>query len=189
MTSLRREVGFWGALGRIPLGQIVGQPEFLGALSLGIGGPLALLWYTTPSERASITGDFLVLVGPLLGIVFAGFALVVIEMSADHIRWLNQSKVGIKGFLSPFMIAIGLQVGVLIGAVVYRAIWHHLPPNIEKAIFVTLSFLFVYAVLDVVALARNLFAHGMVRAGATEVEDIERARQRRRDDPGRETKP
>jgi hypothetical protein len=177
-VRLRREVGFWGTLGRMRFSQLA-SPEFLGALTLGAGGSLALLWHTDATSRVGIVGDFLILSGALLGIVFAGFSLVVMLLSDSHLRWLNEAPGGVKAFLTPFVFATGLQVGTILGSVIYRAAGSVLPSSAEKAVFVVLSFLFVYALLDVVALARNLVAHGLVRSGSAGLEDLDEARRRR----------
>jgi MFS family permease len=94
--------------------------------------------------------------GALLGIVFAAFALVIALMSDEDLRWLDDTESGVLGFLNPFMVSVGLQVGALIGSVLYRSIADHLPHTVEKWLFGAISVLFFTAALDVVALARSV---------------------------------
>jgi hypothetical protein len=44
-----------------------------------------------------------------------------------------------------------------------------------EAAFVLLAFLFVFGALDVVAVARNVFAHALVREAADEVDELDEA--------------
>lgn len=128
---------------------------------------------TALRDRQAVAGDLLVVIGPLLGIVFAALALVVSFMSDRYLMLLHEHpEGGLRKFLAPFMVAVGLHVGTLILAVGYRAASGHLPaeaPLLEQALFVALTFLFVWAVLDVVALARNVMAHAFTRARAEQV--------------------
>jgi hypothetical protein len=87
-------------------------------------------------------------------------------------HWPPTSKAG--GWrLRRFIIAIGIQIGALLGAVIYRIVAVHLPHRTEQMAFVLLCFLFVYAVLEVVALTRNLFGHAVLRAAQASAEDGE----------------
>jgi hypothetical protein len=49
----------------------------------------------------------------------------------------------------------------------------HLPQRVEQTAFVVLCFLFVAAVLAVVALTRNLFGHAVLRAAQASTEEAE----------------
>ncbi len=133
-----------------------------------------------PTGRQGVAGDYLVITGALLGIVFAGFALVIALMSDDYLRWLEDVESGVIGFLSPFMVSVGLQVATLIGAVLYSATADHMPGTAEKWFFGVISVLFFTAALDVVALARSVLMHGVARARGLKVRDLEAARGRDR---------
>ena len=162
----------------MPLGRLFGSAEFLGGC-LGAGAAGVLLGTTNLVTRVAVVGDVLVLLGPLLGIVFAGFTLVVSLLSDDYLRWLNTSPDGPRGFLAPFVIAVGVQVFTLLLAIVYRAIATDLSSSYEKTLFVLIGFLTTFAALEVVALARNVFAHGLTRARGIEVSDLQDKRAQR----------
>jgi hypothetical protein len=179
MGKLRREFGFWGSLGRMHLSDLV-TVEAVSGLLIGAGLAAALDNVATRSARIGVAGDYLALAGALLGIVFAGFALVIALMSDDYIRWLQETDSGVAGFLSPFMISVGLQIATLIGAVVYRAIADQLPRSAELWFFGVVSVLFFTAALDIIPLARSVLLHGVARARGLQVRDLEAARKRDR---------
>lgn len=169
---MKSEFGFWNSLRKLR-GEDILSIELLTALVVGVGGGLMLLTQTSLRERLIITGDFLVVIGPLLGVVVAAFALVVSLLSDNYIRALNEHPDGVSAFLRPFLVAIGIQVAALLLCVAYRASANHLSTPIEGTIFVILGFLFTYAVADVIALARGLLAHGVTRAKEVRVRDLE----------------
>jgi MFS family permease len=179
MGRLRREFGFWGSLGRMHLSDLV-TVEVVSGLLIGAGLGAALDNVATRSARGAVAGDYLAIAGALLGIVFAGFALVIALMSDDYIRWLQDTDSGVAGFLSPFMVSVGLQIATLIGAVVYRAIADQLPRTAELWFFGIVSVLFFTAALDVITLARSVLLHGVARARGLKVRELEAARKRDR---------
>lgn len=172
MTKLRRRFGFWNALGSLSLKKLFWSPEFIGAAIVGGGGAFALLQVTRLPERVAIAGDALVLTGALLGIVFAGFALVVSLLSDSYLRWLDETEAGVEGFFAPFIVAIGMQVAVVLAALAYRAAATHLAKEMERWTFGVIAFLFVFSALDVVALGRDVFAHGVARARGLRIDDL-----------------
>ncbi len=169
---MKGEFGFWRSLRRLR-GEDILSIELLVALVLGVGGGLAVLAETSLQHRLSVAGDFLIVIGPLLGVVVAAFALVVSLLSDTYIRALNENPDGVSAFLRPFLVAIGIQVAALLLAVGYRASASQLSASLESTVFVVLSFLFTYAVADVVALARGILAHGVTRAKEVSVSDLE----------------
>ena len=78
-----------------------------------------------------VSGDFLVLLGPLLGIVFAVLALIASLMSDSYLARLkseaDKSGDGVLAFFTPFMVSVGLQVGALLLALIFRAAARDLP--------------------------------------------------------------
>jgi MFS family permease len=179
MGRLRREFGFWRSLGRMRLSDLM-TPEVVSGVLIGAGLAAALDDVATRSVREGVAGDYLVIAGALLGIVFAGFALVIALLSDDYLRWLDETDNGVTGFLSPFIVSVGLQVATLIGAVLYRAIAAQLPRTAEEWCFGVVSVLFFTATLDVVALARSVLMHGVARARGLKIRDLESARNRDR---------
>jgi MFS family permease len=180
MGRLRREFGFWRSLGRMQLTELW-TPEIVSGVVIGVGLAVALDNVATRSARLGVAGDYLPIAGALLGIVFAGFALVIALMSDDYLRGLEEeTDGGVVSFLSPFIVSIGLQVATLIGAVLYRAIADQLPHAAEEWFFGVSSVLFFTATLDVVALARSVLMHGAARARFLKIRDLDAARNRGR---------
>jgi hypothetical protein len=180
----RREFSFWRAVGRLRVSQLV-RVETAAALALGGGGGVAAALLMTRTDRLATAGDFQALSGALVGVVFAGFTLVVGLMSDRYALWLVNGRDGVIDFLSPFLVSVGIQVTSLIADVVYRAAGSVIPSPCEKSLFGSVAIIFLYAALDVVALARSVLAHGVTRAEAAEIEALERQvdeQSRRRDE-------
>ncbi|ORV21101.1 hypothetical protein AWB98_02125 [Mycolicibacterium conceptionense] len=146
--------------------------ELGGALIIGVAAGIYLERHTQLPERTAIAGDILSLTSALLGVVFAALALVVALLSESYLRLLNHDRDGVLLFLSPFMLAIGIQVSAVIGAVLYRAFASLMPHGLEIWIFGALVVLFLMGALAVVALARSVIMHGLARARLQEVTDI-----------------
>lgn len=171
--KLRRELGFLKALGAMSLGEVVTSPEFIGAALIGAGGGSALLHITTVGGRRGVASDYLLLLGPLVGVVLAALALVIALMSDSYLRLLRSGDGGVLSFVRPFIVTVGVQVAALIGGVAYRATATRMGHTGENAAFVLLSFVFVFGALDVVAITRNLFAHALLRERLSVVEESE----------------
>jgi hypothetical protein len=145
-------------------------------IALGAGIPLAHL--TNVSDRIAIAGDFLTLISAILGLLLAAFALVVAFFTESYTMLLQRyNPRGVRAFFSVFMINIGVDVGVVLLTIGYRAGANYLPSPVEKPAFVALAALFVYALLNVVAVTRNVMAHGVTRAELIELEQMEKASQ------------
>jgi hypothetical protein len=172
MSNLRRQFGFWKSLGRMQLRDLL-APEVVFGVLIGVALTVLLVHVGSRTSRAGVVGDYLPIAGALLGIVFAGFALVIALFSDDYLRWLEETDSGVIGFLSPFMVSVGLQVGTLIASVLYRATADHLPHTAEEWFFGVVSVLFFTAALDVVALARSVLMHGVARGRALKVRDLQ----------------
>jgi len=174
--KLRREVGFWKAVYDVRLGDVVWSPEFLAALTLGAGGSVWLVRRTTVVDRVSAVGDYLIVVGALVGVVIAGLALVITLLSSSYLRTLRGEKpLGIVPFMQPFIIVTGVQVATVVACVVYRATAPVWSQRVEQVFFCVLSFFFIFSCLEVVAVARNLVAHGVTRSSEADVEALEDA--------------
>lgn len=171
--NLRRELGFWSAVGRLRFATLA-RAEFVGAIGLGIFGGLKLTGLTSLRTRVAVVGDFLPMGAALLAIVFAAFSLVVSLMNDDHLRRLRQAEGGLRAFLSPFIVSIGAFTALIIGAVSYRAAASLVSAAVERWLFVSLCFLFVFTALDLLALSRNVFAHAILREKAQEFGELPR---------------
>jgi hypothetical protein len=169
----RRKFGFWYAIGHLTTWQLIGIEGIVAILPGGAGG-IYLERVTRVADRLSIAGDYLSIVAALLGVVFAAFALVIAFLSDSYMLQLRANPKGVRVFFVPFMVNIGVDVGLVIGLVAYRAVATHLVRAADKTFFVILTILFVYAILNVMALARNVMAHGITRAEMAEIERLER---------------
>lgn len=178
MNRLRLEVGFWGSVGRLKLKDLFSF-EYLSSLVLGVGIAVLLSLFSTPAEREAVAGDYLVIAAALVGVVFAGMALVVALMSDAYMRLLAESDSGVTGFLSPFMLALGLQVSSVLLSVGYRAFAGLLPVLAEQIFFGVISVLFIASALEIVVLARNVFMHARLRVQHQRVTVLEHERIRR----------
>jgi small-conductance mechanosensitive channel len=155
--------------------------EIIVGAVIGVVCARLLVGNGTVTDRVGVAGDFLELSGALLGIVFAALALVVALISQEYLRHLDENTDGgVLAFLSPFMIAIGIQVAVFMGAIGYRAFAADLPEKWEHWVFSGVTVLFAVAALDVVALARNVLLHGLARARLLKVTDLQQASERKR---------
>lgn len=173
MSLNRSDFGFWKNAKEMSAGQLVGI-EGIFALLIGGVGCAALIPFTKVSERVTISGDFLTLIGALLGVMVAAFALVITFFSNSYLLQLKSHPLGVRIFLAPFMVNIGFNVGAIIGAVIYRAAASHLPATIEQCFFVIMGILFIFVLLKIVAIARNVLAHGATRAEVAELEEMQR---------------
>ncbi len=163
MRDPRHDAAFLTALAESKLGTLL-WPEGTIATLVGVGGGVALHHYIALGDRVGLVGDSLVMVATMLGIVFAAYALLIALFSGEYVLLLSKAKDGVKAFLRPFMLAIGLQVITLMVALGYRATATTMPATAEFVVFLVWAFLFVYVMADIVALARNVTMHGLLRA-------------------------
>jgi hypothetical protein len=162
--DLARPVGIWRALGDFKLKDAV-WPEGLFAVVIGAGGSALAIGATTPAERADVMGNVLALAGAFLAVVFTALAIVVSLPSASYLRMLGQTpEGGMRRFLDPFLVAVGTQIAIILLAVAYRLVSGDVTKWIEHVSFGVVGFLFVFGVLDLAALARQLVQHGILRA-------------------------
>ncbi|MFI7228378.1 hypothetical protein ACIBO5_34605 [Nonomuraea angiospora] len=169
----RSDFGFWKNTKEMSTAQLIGI-EGIFALIIGGIGCSFLVAATKVSERVTIAGDFLTLVGALLGVMVAAFALVITLFSDSYLLQLKSHPRGVRTFLAPFMVNIGFNVGAVIGAVAYRATATHLATTIEQVFFVITGVMFVFVLLKIVAISRNVLAHGATRAEVAEIEEMQR---------------
>lgn len=162
MSKFRREHGFWAAVSGLKLKELFSAEIMIG-VSVGIViATLQLIWGNRES-RVGLAGDYLAITSALLGVVFAAFALLVAFFSPAYVSLLNGLDSGIKGFLQPFLIAIGVQVVLILGIVIYRALPNESPEWMSQIGFYAVSVTFAAALMDVVALARSVLIHGVLR--------------------------
>jgi hypothetical protein len=172
VTLDRRSFSFWRIVGGTPSARLVGLH---GAFALVVGGSGGYLFATRRpvEEHVKVAGDYLSITAALVGVVFAGFALVIALLSDRYLVILEQVG-GVRKFLEPFLITIGMLVGGLLATVAFRATATLLPAAWKTAAFTALTVWFVYTVLDIVVLAKGVLAHGATRAEVAVVEDLQR---------------
>ncbi|WP_138974498.1 hypothetical protein [Patulibacter medicamentivorans] len=167
-SDLDRPVGVWRAVGELNLRSL--WPEGALGVLIGGGGAGILLASVGLSARVAVAGDLLALGGALVAVVFTALVLVVSIPSNTYIRMLAAtSGGGIQRFLDPFLVAVGTQVSVILLAIAYKAAAQAVPSGIEGTAWVLLGTLFVFGLLDIVALARSLVRHGVHRAADAEL--------------------
>ncbi|MCW0215814.1 MAG: hypothetical protein OJJ54_20875 [Pseudonocardia sp.] len=168
-----RDFGFWRAVGRLRLTQVFGRVEFYAAVILGVESSVFASKLATVDQKISAAGDFQALSGALAGVVFAGFSLVVTLLSDRYAVWLKSAPGGLPAFLGPFMVGIGIQLLSLLLAVGYRLSAKAIPSPWEAVFFTVSVTVFVYAALDVLSLARAVYAHAVTRTEIAELGNLE----------------
>ena len=166
-------VGFWSSVGSLPPKTYA--LEVLVALGIGLPGACYVLANTVARDRQEIAYDYLFVAAPLLGLVFAAFVLVVSLFSDSYVRALAGES-GIVSFLRPFVVAIGLQLATVLLCVAYRSVATVAPSKVEVGMYVACTLLFLFAIFDVLAVTRTVAKHGLTRALAIEVDDLENRR-------------
>ena len=73
-------------------------------------------------------------------------------------------------FLDPYLVAVGAQIGLILLAIGYRIFTESVSHLVDHIAFAALGFLFVFAILDIAALARQLVLHGVLRAQEAVIE-------------------
>ena len=167
IEGLRRPVGVWravAALGDYKLKDAL-WPEVVFAIAVGAGGPALIVRGTSVVERVGLMGDVLALAGAFLAVVFAALAIVVSLPSTSYLRLLGETENGgMRKFLDPFLVAVGTQIGLILLALAYRFGAEPVPGWIEHVAFYVIGTLFVFGLLDLAGLARQLVRHGVLRA-------------------------
>jgi hypothetical protein len=169
MDSAAPKVGVWRSLARLgnyPSKNLL-WPEGLPALAVGVGGAILVISNSELSDRTDLMGTIVGLAAALLAVVFTALAIMVALPAGSYLRALQRDDPGsdgMAGFLSPFLIAVGTQIAILFLALGYGLVSSHLSDTAEHLAFCLLGFLVAYGLLDVVALARSLVRHGILRA-------------------------
>ena len=184
MGEQRRAVGFWNAVGHLRLADLF-TFESLASILLGAGLGVWMFLLGDIPARVSLAGYFLTVVAALLGIVFAGLALVVALLSESYLRLLRSGPNGLLGFFRPFMLAIGLQVFTVIGTVVYLSVAPRIEPGYpdwlraaELGAFAVLAVCFVASCLELVVLTRSVLMHALLRSELSGVADLVAQKER-----------
>lgn len=191
MGEQRRKVGFWNAVGHLRVSDLF-TVESAASVVLGAGLGVWMFWGGDLTARTALASNFLAVAAALLGIVFAGLALVVALLSEAYLRLLGSGENGLLGFFRPFMLAIGLQVFTVIGTVVYLAVAGQLGAaspewlrNVEPWAFGVLAVCFLASCLELVVLTRSVLLHALLRSELSGVTDLVAAQKERKQVSGR----
>jgi len=173
-------VGIWRAFRALGHYRLVDAlwPEVICGLVIGAGGAVLAIQSTDTATRIGIAADVLGLAGVLLAVTFAALAFVVAIPSGGYLRLLGgTSDGGMQRFLDPYLVAVGVQVGLILLAFGYRIFAESVSNPVDHVAFAGLGFLVVFAILDIAALARQLVLHGVLRAqeAVIEAEETEEA--------------
>jgi hypothetical protein len=161
--DLSRPVGAWRALGDLRLRAL--WPEGILGAVIGGGGAAFAIGHSVVTQRVDLMGDLTALAGALIAVVFTALVLVVSIPSDSYLRTLAETPGGgIRNFLDPFLLAVGTQIMLVLLTIGYKlaaadaALW------LEHGAFVLAGALFVFGLLDIASLARQLVRHGILRA-------------------------
>lgn len=158
----KKDFGFWRLVGSMRVRSYF-WPEGVPAILVGLAASYALVRWATVTVRLSLAGDYLILASVLVGVVFATMALVVSLLSDSYLLFLSQGNDGFLPFMAPFMAGVGVQLAAIVGSLVYR-VAAPLRPVYEPWLFAVATVLFVYALFDVISLAKTVVAHSVTRA-------------------------
>ena len=156
-------VGAWRALGDFRLRDMF-WPEGLFALVIGAGGSTWALSITTVDDRTAVMGSVLTLAAALLTVVFAALAIVISIPSQSYIRLMQETpNGGVIRFLNPFLLEVGVQISLVLLAIAFQLAAGDLPETVENVAFTAIGVVFVFGLLDMAALARQLVRHAFLR--------------------------
>lgn len=163
MSSLRREVGFLKAVRETGLKSFM-VPEGVLALLIACIATIWLCAEASVYDRLDVADASLRIIAPLLGVVLAALTFVISFASDDYLRHLKSSSSGVIAFYRPFIFAIGIEILTLILIVVYSAMAAKILAVLEYSIFGLMCFFVTYSILNVLAVARNVVMHALLRA-------------------------
>lgn len=132
--------------------------DFYSAVVIGAGGTFVYTWFVpATSTHISVAGDFLVIAGPMLGVVIASLAIVAALVETRFVAAMGRSNVAPYDILRHFLIEGVLLVAALVGAIIYRALAHAVAVAThaaEYALFGLAVFLFFWSLFGVLQLMR-----------------------------------
>jgi len=158
----KRDFGFWHLVRTVRVRSLL-WPEGAAALILGALLAGAMVAGASKATRLDVTGDYLVMAGVLLGIVFATFAVVTSLLSDSYVLFLRDSEGGVLPFLAPFVVGVAIQCVALAAAIGYPVAAKS-SESLEPWAFAIATILFIYALLDVISLSKIVIAHAATRA-------------------------
>ena len=163
MSSIRREAGFLRAVKATGIRSFMLPEGVLAFLLAGLGAGL-LCTQASVSDRLEVAANSLRIIAPLLGVVLAALTFVISFASDDYLRRLKSTESGVIAFYRPFVFAIGIEIVTLILIVVYKTMANKMLEGAECTIFGIMCFFVAYSMLNVLAVARNVVMHALLRA-------------------------
>ena len=137
-----------------------------GVLALLMAGATTGLLCTQASvvDRVEIAASSLRIIAPLLGVVLASLTFVISFASDDYLRRLKSTKSGVIAFYRPFVFAIGIEILTLILIIAYKAVASRTLIGVECSVFGVMCFFVAYSILNILAVARNVVMHALLRS-------------------------
>jgi len=178
VSKIRSEVGFWATVGRLKLSELF-SVENISSVLLGAGLAWFLVVNASLEDRVRVAGLYLSVVAALVGIVFAGLALVASLLSEAYMALLRSGDTGVLGFFRPFMLAIGVQVATVLLSLTYCAVAKLISQSLEPWVFGVSSALFFSSCLEIVVLTRSVLMHTLLRSRLNQVVELHGERKRR----------
>lgn len=163
-----RDLGFWRSLGRFPLSQMGAWDIIWAALLAGFGTFFYVRIEPAPDRHVDLVGNYLVVTGPLFGVVLAGFAIVAAMLGDRYVRLLQESGRSTLDIFGHFVVVAGLLMAVIVSVVAYRASAQWLAGvngNLEKGVFLAVSFLFLYSLFASFELIKLIFGVAVTSTG------------------------
>jgi hypothetical protein len=180
IEGLDRPVGVWRAvrsLGDYKLSEAL-WPEVTLSVVIGGAGSVFVVRGTDVAARVDAMSEVIALAAAFLAVTFTALAIVVSLPSTSYLKTLGETEGGgMRKFLDPFLVAVGTQVALVLFAVGYRFVADVVPPPLEKGAFYLMGFLFVFGLLDIAGLARQLVRHGVLRAVDAAVTEAEQGQK------------
>ena len=114
---------FWRAVLSLDRKQIYRPWDFLVAFLMGTVGTYFYTAHVTDiSNHLSVAGDYLAIIGALLGVVIAGFAIAAALLDEKFARAMRDHSISSYDVLRHFLIEGGILIGSLAASIVYRSI-------------------------------------------------------------------
>lgn len=125
------------------------------------------------ASKLSLTGDLLIIMGSLLGVIFVSFVLTIELFTDQYLLLLSSTENGVISFLRPFIVSITLQVWSVIIIIIYKALGPVVSSSIQNDLWAVICFFFFLSLFDIVSVGKAILAHGVTRAAEISIRTLE----------------
>ena len=153
---------------------VLGGPEFIVSLFTGVVAAFLAKSELDTAARVDAVGHYLPVAAALLAIVFAAIAISVALATTRLLEEVEATERGIEGLMWPFIVGIGIQVASVVTTVSFLIVAPNVLVVIEEVWFGLSTGLMTWAVLDLVALGRQVAGMTELRAEVALLEKAER---------------